>query len=92
MSFCPSPSSKVVLKEAQTIRTSEGLAPDPVWRVRAFRVTKRAARWVVRWMIMRDWCEKYKHDVGVLYWLEHNPPPAEWTGSVLEWAFTEMSI
>jgi hypothetical protein len=41
---------------------------------------------------MRDWCEKYKHDAGVLYRLEHNPPPAEWTGSVLEWAFTEMSI
>jgi len=62
----------------------------PAERPKAALMIKRVARSVMRWMIMRDWCEKYKDDARVIYWLEHNPPPAEWTGSALEWAFIEI--
>lgn len=39
---------------------------------------------------MRDWCERYKYDGRVLAWLAKFPPPPEWKGTALEYAYTEM--
>ena len=39
---------------------------------------------------MTLWCKHYENDPRVLAWLEKNPPPKEWQGSRLEYAYTEM--
>lgn len=39
---------------------------------------------------MADWCKRNANNPRVLEWLKRNPPPKDWRGSVLEWAYTEM--
>jgi len=38
----------------------------------------------------RDWIKRNRYHPQVLDWLRRNPPHAEWTGTPLEWAHTEM--
>ncbi len=38
------------------------------------------------------WIVRHKHNRGLKAWLRENPPPKEWTGSRLQWAYTEMPI
>lgn len=39
---------------------------------------------------MRGWIERHRDDPAVAAWLKKNPPPAQWQGTPMEWAFTEM--
>lgn len=39
---------------------------------------------------MRLWCKRNYNDPAVRKWVEENPPPKEWEGSRIEWAYTEM--
>lgn len=39
---------------------------------------------------MQDWCKRNRYHPLVIAWLEKFPPPAEWKGTRLEWAYTEM--
>lgn len=39
---------------------------------------------------MDAWCERAKTDPEVRVWLKRNPPPADWSGTPEEWAYTEM--
>lgn len=39
---------------------------------------------------MRRWCRANSHNPKVLAWIEKNPPPKDWKGSKLQWAYTEM--
>lgn len=38
---------------------------------------------------MRTWVREHRQDPKVRAWLKANPPPADWDGSALEWAYTE---
>ena len=40
---------------------------------------------------MKRWCDENAKNPKVRAWLKDHPPPKEWTGSRLEWAFTEMA-
>jgi hypothetical protein len=39
---------------------------------------------------MRTWCETFENDSKVKAWIEKNPPPPDWKGTPIQWAFTEM--
>jgi hypothetical protein len=39
---------------------------------------------------MVRWCGLYCDHPTVKDWLAENPPPKDWTGSKIEWAFLEM--
>ena len=39
---------------------------------------------------MQAWCKRNRYHPAVLAWLEKHPPPPEWQGTRLEWAYTEM--
>jgi len=41
---------------------------------------------------MERWIEANRHDPDVLSWLERNPPPSGWSGTRMEWAWTEMPV
>lgn len=41
-------------------------------------------------LLMRNWIREYQNNPGVIRWLSENPPPAEWQGTPMEWAFEEM--
>jgi hypothetical protein len=41
---------------------------------------------------MAEWCERHKDTEYVLNWIKANPVPANWQGSPMEWAFTEMPV
>lgn len=38
---------------------------------------------------MGAWCRKNRRNPAVRQWLADNPPPPDWQGSKLQWAFTE---
>lgn len=38
----------------------------------------------------RAWCKRNFGNPLVRAWIAANPPPKEWQGSRLEWAYTEM--
>lgn len=40
----------------------------------------------------RAWCERYGKLPAVQKWLRENPPPAEWRGSPVEYAYLEMPL
>ena len=37
----------------------------------------------------RRWIKQHRSDPAVRAWLRDHPPPAEWEGSPMQWAFTE---
>ena len=37
-----------------------------------------------------EWCKAHARSRKVRAWLARNPPPKEWRGSPMEWAYTEM--
>lgn len=39
---------------------------------------------------MQAWIKAHRKDMRVLRWLRDNPPPAEWKGTAMEYAFSEM--
>lgn len=39
---------------------------------------------------VRAWVAAHRKDTRVLRWLKDNPPPADWKGTAMEYAFTEM--
>lgn len=53
------------------------------------RLLRRGAR---RWYKMQAWCARHQDDPMVRWWLGRNPPPTEWQGTPMEWAYTEMPV
>lgn len=43
-------------------------------------------------MTERDWIRKHKNDQKVKAWIRSNPPPAEWRGSKLSYAYLNMLL
>lgn len=39
---------------------------------------------------MRKWIKEHRQDPKVKAWLKKHPPPPEWEGSRMEYAYTEM--
>jgi len=39
---------------------------------------------------MKKWIKENRRSKEVIEWLSNNPPPEEWTGTRMEWAYTEM--
>jgi hypothetical protein len=37
----------------------------------------------------RDWIKQHRRDPAVRSWLRDHPPPDEWRGTPMQWAFTE---
>lgn len=41
---------------------------------------------------LKSWIEKYENDPRVKKWLSENPPPKNWKGDAILYAFTEMPV
>ena len=39
---------------------------------------------------MEDWIRKYRRDPRVVKWIARHPPPVEWEGRAIEYAYLEM--
>lgn len=39
---------------------------------------------------MTEWCQRHANNKGLRAWLATNPPPPEWEGTDVQWAYTEM--
>ena len=59
-----------------------GAIDDEIRASRRAELKREAAR-------RAAWIRKHRTDPAVRAWLEKHPPPAEWTGTPLEWAYEE---
>ena len=51
---------------------------------------KRYGMTVADYNRMTLWCEQHKESAAVRCWLDDNPPPICWEGTLMQWAYLEM--